>query len=481
MTRVRFAPSPTGYLHVGGARTAIFNWLLARKEGGVFVLRIEDTDRERSKDEHTQRILDGLGWLGIDWDEGPLFQSEGADRHRADALRLLEEGKAYRDFSDPAAVRAEAEVRKWHPSRVAREYAFEMSADQVAVKIEAGDSFAIRFLVPDGETLFTDMVHGEMRFGNEDIDDLVILRADGTPVYNMAVVSDDADAEITHVIRGDDHLSNTPKQVLLCRALGLPEPAFGHVPMILGSDGKRLSKRHGATAVGDYAAEGVLPEAMLNFLSLLGWSPGDDREFMDRAELVEAFTMERVLKASSVFDQDKLAWMNGRHLAAKPAAELVAAVREKLEEQGDVDSSRLADSDWMAGAVEVHLTRSRTVDDLASQLTPFVVTSLDFDEKAVAKHWAKDPSAALQRLQAVLDLLESVDWEHQALDDGLRGLAESLEVGLGKVIHPLRVAVTGRMSSAGIFDVLMLLERDRALSRVRAGIESVTALKKKVS
>jgi glutamyl-tRNA synthetase len=356
-----------------------------------------------------------------------------------------------------------------------------MSADQVAAKIDAGDSFAIRFLVPDGETLFTDMVHGEMRFGNEDIDDLVILRADGTPVYNMAVVSDDADAEITHVIRGDDHLSNTPKQVLLCRALGLPEPAFGHVPMILGSDGKRLSKRHGATAVGDYAAEGVLPEAMLNFLTLLGWSPGDDREFMDRAELVEAFTMERVLKASSVFDQDKLAWMNGRHLAAKPAAELVAAVREKLEEQGDLDSSRLADSDWMAGAVEVHITRSRTVDDLASQLTPFVVTSLDFDEKAVVKHWEKDPSAALQRLQAVLDLLESVDWEHQALDDGLRGLAESLGVGLGKVIHPLRVAVTGRMSSAGIFDVLMLLGRDRALSRVRAGIESVTALKKKVS
>jgi glutamyl-tRNA synthetase len=220
---------------------------------------------------------------------------------------------------------------------------------------------------------------------------------------------------------------------------------------------------------------------MLNFLTLLGWSPGDDREFMDRAELVEAFTMERVLKASSVFDQDKLAWMNGRHLAAKPAAELVAAVREKLEEQGDLDSSRLADSDWMAGAVEVHITRSRTVDDLASQLTPFVVTSLDFDEKAVVKHWEKDPSAALQRLQAVLDLLESVDWEHQALDDGLRGLAESLGVGLGKVIHPLRVAVTGRMSSAGIFDVLMLLGRDRALSRVRAGIESVTALKKKVS
>jgi len=239
--RVRFAPSPTGYLHVGGARTAIFNWLFARHQGGTFVLRIEDTDRERSKDEHTQAILDGLTWLGVDWDEGPHFQSEGVERHRQAAWRLLAEGRAYRDFSDPEAVRAEAEARGMHPSRVARERADAAGPAESERRAEAGEPFAIRFRVPDGETRFVDLVHGEMRFGNDDIDDLVILRGDGTPVYNLAVVSDDAHQGITHVIRGDDHLSNTPKQVLLYRALGLAEPAFGHVPLILGADGKRLS------------------------------------------------------------------------------------------------------------------------------------------------------------------------------------------------------------------------------------------------
>jgi glutamyl-tRNA synthetase len=445
------------------------------------VLRIEDTDRERSKDEHTQAIVDGLGWLGIDWDEGPLFQSQGVDRHRADALRLLDEGKAYRDFADPAAVRAEAEERKWHPSRVAREYAFAMTADELESRVAAGDAHAVRFLVPDGETLITDLVHGEKRFGNDDIDDLVILRGDGTPVYNLAVVSDDADMEITHVIRGDDHLSNTPKQALLYRALGRPEPLFAHVPMILGEDGKRLSKRHGATAVGDYASEGILPEAMFNFLSLLGWSPGDDREFMDRAELIEAFSMERVLKASSVFDVDKLSWINGRHLAAKPTADLVGLVRDRFASLDHRNADRIADDEWMARAVEVHLTRSRTVEDLVAQITPFVVTEVEFEEKAVQKHWAKDPEAAALRLRAALEFIESVEWERQALDDGFRALAERLEMGLGKVIHPLRVATTGRMSSAGIFDVLLLLGRAEAADRVRAGIASVTSLKKMVS
>ena len=293
--RLRFAPSPTGYLHVGGARTAIFNWLVARKEGGVLVLRIEDTDRVRSSEEHTKVILDGLTWLGVDWDEGPFFQSEGIERHRADATRLLEEGKAYRDFTDMAAMRLEAKERGMHPSRVVREKMMDLGAEAAKQRAEAGEPFAIRLLVPDGETVFYDLVHGEMRFGNDDIDDLVILRSDGTPTYNLAVVSDDADMRITHVLRGDDHLSNAPKQVLLYRALGYPEPVFAHVPLILGSDGRKLSKRHGAMAVGDYADEGIVPEAMVNFLALLGWSPGDDRELMNREELLGAFGMERLL------------------------------------------------------------------------------------------------------------------------------------------------------------------------------------------
>ncbi|MDA0312182.1 MAG: glutamate--tRNA ligase [Gemmatimonadetes bacterium] len=481
MVRVRFAPSPTGYLHVGGARTAIFNWLLARRQGGVFVLRVEDTDKERSKPEHTQAILDGLNWLGVDWDEGPIFQSEGVERHRADALRLLAEGKAYRDFSDPASVRAEAEARGWHPSKVAREFAFAMSADEADAKAAAGEPFAVRFLVPDGETLFTDMVHGEMRFGSDDIDDLVILRGDGTPVYNLAVVSDDADMAITHVVRGDDHLSNTPKQVLLYRALGYSEPAFGHVPLILGTDGKRLSKRHGATAVGEYASKGVLPEAMFNFLSLLGWSPGDDREVMQRAELIEAFTMERVLKSSSVFDVDKLAWINGRHLALKPIHETVAAVRTGLTAIPGVDPERLSDDPWMTSLVGLHLVRARTVDDLVDQLTTFVVDEVELEEASVAKHWAKDLDLAYSRLESAAEALRTSEWSEEALEGSLRGLAERLEVGAGKVIHPLRVAITGRMASAGIFEVLVLLGREQSMRRVAAGMRSIACRKKDLS
>lgn len=474
--RVRFAPSPTGYLHVGGARTAIFNWLLAKKHQGVFVLRIEDTDRERSSEEHTQAILNGLGWLGVGWDEGPVFQSEGVERHRRDALRLLAEGKAYRDFSDSAEVRAQAEARGMHPSRVARELADAMGLAEAEERAAAGDAHAVRFRVPDGETRFNDLVHGEMRFGNDDIDDLVILRSDGTPVYNLAVVSDDADMRITHVIRGDDHLSNTPKQVQLYRALGLAEPVFAHVPLILGTDGKRLSKRHGATAVGDYANEGILPEAMFNFLALLGWSPGDDREVMTIEELVEAFSAERILKASSVFDVDKLSWLNGKHLLAKPDVELLTELGDGLEARLGSRPAALEDDAFAALLLEMLKPRVRTVDDLVEQSVPYVTDTFDFEEKAVAKHWAKDPENALKRLEGLQERFADVDWTREGVEGVLRGYAEELGVGAGKVIHPLRVALTGRMASPGIFDVLVLLGRDRCLARVAAGIGRIQGL-----
>jgi len=477
MMRLRFAPSPTGYLHVGGARTAIFNWLLARKEGGVFVLRIEDTDRDRSSEAHTRAILDGLGWLGLDWDEGPHFQSQGVERHRRAALRLLEEGKAYRDFSDPEAVREEAKARSMHPSRVAREKAEALGLEEADRRAAAGEPHAVRFRVPDGETRFVDMIHGEVRFGNDDIDDLVILRSDGTPVYNLAVVSDDAEMGITHVIRGDDHLSNTPKQVLLYRALALPEPKFGHVPLILGPDGKRLSKRHGATAVGDYASEGILADAMLNFLALLGWSPGEDREFMTRDELIEAFSIERVLKKSAVFDADKLSWLNGKHLAARPHDELAAEVRSRLAGAEELDHALLGDEVFMSGVIELLIPRSRTLEDLAQQTIPFVREPVAYEEGAVAKHWAKNSEAALVALTRLRAALENVDpWTQEALEAAVRGVAEALEVGAGRVIHPLRVALVGQSSSPGIFDVLSLLGRARVLSRLDEGMEQVRAL-----
>ena len=289
--RVRFAPSPTGFLHVGGARTALFNWLYAQQMGGVFVLRIEDTDRERSSAEMTQAILDGLQWLGLGWDEGPFHQADGAERHRADVDRLLSGGAAYRCF----CTAEELEARRDAAGKEAEE-AFRYDRTCVALepgesrrRAEAGESFSVRFLIPEGTTEWDDLVHGATRFRNADIEDFVILRTDGTPTYNLAVVSDDLAMGITHVIRGDDHLSNTPKQILLYEALRAPTPTFGHLPMILGPDGKRLSKRHGATAVGEYAGKGILSQALVNFLALLGWNPGDEREIMTLPELISAF------------------------------------------------------------------------------------------------------------------------------------------------------------------------------------------------
>ncbi len=479
--RVRFAPSPTGYLHVGGARTALFNWLLARKEGGVFVLRIEDTDQLRNRDEHVRAILHGLTWLGLDWDEGPFFQSEGVERHKADALRLLVEGKAYRDFSNSEEVKAEAEARGVHPSRVAREKADALGQAESDRRAEVGEPFAVRFRVPDGETRFEDLVHGDMRFANEDIDDLVILRSDGTPVYNLAVVSDDHVMGITHVIRGDDHLSNTPKQALLYRALGYPEPRFGHVPLILGSDGKRLSKRHGATAVGDYESQGILPEAMVNFLAFLGWNPGDEREVMGRDELVEAFTPERILMKGSVFDLEKLAWLNGRHLAAADTARLLPMVRGRLAGARGDAAERVADDAWMFRVVDLLKIRARTVDEIASQAQPYVEDALVFDEDAVAKHWAKDAVGVAERLGAIAGKLRETEWTEAALEEEVRTLAASLGVGAGKLIHPLRVALTGQSASPGIFEVLILLGRERALERVEAALAKVREIHETLS
>ncbi|MGD2067870.1 MAG: glutamate--tRNA ligase [Gemmatimonadota bacterium] len=465
--RVRFAPSPTGYLHVGGARTALFNWLLARKRGGTFVLRIEDTDRERSSEEHTEAILEGMEWLGLDVDEGPLFQGGRVEEHRRDALRLLGEGKAYRDFTDPATLRAEAEEEGIdHPSLLARRKADAMGPDEAEARAAAGEPHAVRFRVPPGETAWDDLVHGPLRFENADLDDLVVLRSDGTPTYNMAVVSDDAGMGITHVVRGDDHLSNTPKQILLYEALGREVPRFGHVPLILGPDGKRLSKRHGATAVSAYADEGILPEAMVNFLALLGWNPGDEREVMTVAELIDAFSMERVLKKSAVFDTEKLEWLNGQHLARRPAEALERLVVERLAAHGVDPRALEGRGEWLRRLIDLLKVRARTVDDLAAQALPFAREELEYEAKAVARHWEKDPAAARDRLSRLRTRLDDGPWEEGALEDRLRALADEMGVGAGKIIHPLRVALTGRQHSPGIFDVLALLGRARSLRRI---------------
>lgn len=475
--RVRFAPSPTGYLHVGGARTALFNWLLARREGGRFLLRIEDTDRNRSSQEMVDAILEGMSWLGLDWDEGPFFQGEGVERHRADALRLLAEGKAYRDFTAPEEL---ARIREEDPdgaTRYPRRQAEALAPGEAEERAAAGEPHAIRFLVPDNRVVeFDDRVHGRTRFPAEAIEDLVILRADGSPTYNLAVVSDDAFMNITLVMRGDDHLSNTPKQVLLYEALGYPVPEFAHLPLILGPDGKRLSKRHGATAVGDYEGQGILPEAMVNFLALLGWSPGTDQEVMSRSELVAAFSLDRVVKKSAVFDAEKLRWLNGQHLNRMDGVALASLVLDHLESglREPAEAAMETDPARFGAILDLLITRARSVDDVAMKLRPYLVEEIAYDAEAVKKHWAKRPDEAAGHLEALRERLQGLEpgeWTEARLEEELRGLAEERGIGAGKLIHPLRVALVGEAVSPGIFEVLVAMGPDRSLARMAAGVQ----------
>ncbi|WP_420129353.1 glutamate--tRNA ligase [Longimicrobium sp.] len=471
--RVRFAPSPTGYLHVGGARTALFNWLIARKLGGVFVLRIEDTDRERSTDASTRTILEGMTWLGLHWDEGPVRQADGLPRHQADARRMLGEGTAYRCFCTQEELAAKRE-------QLQHEYRYDQKcraipAGESDARAAAGEPHTLRFRVPEGVTQWDDIVHGETRFENASLEDFIILRTDGTPIYNMAVVSDDIDMRITHVIRGDDHIPNTPKQILLYQALGAPVPAFGHLPMILGGDGRKLSKRHGATAVGDYAQLGVLPEALFNFLALLGWNPGDEREVMDVEELVQTFSLERINKKSAVFDTEKLFWMNGRYLEKKPAEELLSLVAPLLVAQGLITEAEVETRrGWLLHLLELLKTRARSVKDIPAQARIYLGDEVEYDADSVAKQW-KDPLTA-ERLGAARAALEALEpWTVEAIEPALRAAAEGVGVGFGKVAQPLRVALTGSSASPGIDHVVFLLGREGALRRIDRARERLAA------
>ena len=481
--KLRFAPSPTGYLHMGGARTALFNWLLARRSGGAFLLRIEDTDRSRSRPDHVDAITSGLAWLGLDWDEGPLFQADGRERHRRDALRLLAEGRAYRDFTsqDEFAKAREAAVAAGTGAvtRLSRQLAARVAAAEGERRAASGEPFALRFRVPDGTTAWDDLVHGPTRFDNAEIEDFVILRSDSSPTYNLAVASDDADAKITHVVRGDDHISNTPKQVLLYEALGRPVPAFGHLPMILGADGKRLSKRHGAQAVGSYREEGVLPDAMTNYLALLGWSPGDDQELLSREELVARFSLERVLKKGAVFDPEKLRWLNGKHIAGMETEALAGLLRRRLAREASQpppDSPTPARE--LSPAAFLRLTaalapRSRTMAEMAEGARPYVAPLAGYDPRAARKVWGRNSQVAAETLATLAETLARAPWNDDALEAELRGLAKRLGVGAGKLFQPLRLALTGRSASPGIFDVLAVLGRARSVRRVEAALKAV--------
>ena len=479
MLRVRFAPSPTGYLHIGGARTALFNWLYARRHGGIFVLRIEDTDTERSSWEMVSGIVDGLRWLGLDWDEGPdvggphapYFQSQRIDRARALANQLVSSGCAYYCYCTADSLQqkrqaAEAAGGGWVYDRTC----CGLSADEIAAREAARSPRAIRFKVPPGTTSFTDLVHGPIAFDNGNIEDFVILRSDGQPTYHLSVVADDMDMEITHVIRGDDHISNTPKHVLLFGAFEAAHPQFAHVPLILGPDKKRLSKRHGATSVMEYSRLGYLPEAMVNFLSLLGWSPGDDRELFTRGELIAAFTLEGISGGNAVFNPEKLDWFNQQHIARLPVDELATRVAPMLIAAGLWSADLVTTNrEWFYRLLELVRPRVKKLDQFVEELRPFLQADVEYDQTAVSKHLRK-PEVG-ESLSAFADVVYDIDAFNSAeLETALRRLAESRGIKAAALIHATRVAVTGRAVSPGLFDVLELMGRERVMARVRHAI-----------
>jgi glutamyl-tRNA synthetase len=430
--RVRFAPSPTGYLHVGGARTALFNWLFARRHGGTFILRIEDTDLQRSSWEMVSGILEGLTWLGIDWDEGPeiggphapYFQSERLERHRAAARQLLAKGLAIEDGG------------------------------------------AVRFKVPPGKTTFVDSVHGPIAFDNEHIESFVILRSDAHPTYHLSVVVDDIDMQVTHVVRGDDHISNTPKQVLLYGAFGATPPTFAHVPLIMGPDKKRLSKRHGATSVMEYEKAGYLPEAVFNFLALLGWGTGSDDELFTRDELVTRFNLEGISGGNAVFNTEKLDWFNHQYLLKLGDDELIARLQQRLQTAGYWrDTLATEERDWFVGVLELLKPRAKRLNEFIDQLAPFFVDPADYDPQGVKKHLTADGIAA--HITALRDdFAGTAPFERMALERGLRALADARGLKAATLIHASRLAMTGRMVSPGLFEMLELLGRERVMARL---------------
>ncbi len=471
--RVRFAPSPTGYLHVGGARTALFNWLFARSHRGAMILRVEDTDAERNKPELVQGILDGLQWLGVDWDEGPFYQSQRANLYRDAGSSLLASGHAFLCYC-PAEKYAGGD------------HAVEGAATPTVRRItrcscrdgqpsSADTRPAVRFKVPlGGTTKFMDAVFGEREFSNDDIEDFVLLRSGksgsdfGQSMYQLGAVVDDVDMRITHVIRGADHISNTPKQVLLYRALGAELPIFAHLPLILGADKSRLSKRHGATDVNMYRTEGFLPEAFRNFLALLGWSPGTEEEFLRTDALLEKFSLEGVSRTNGVFDRAKLEWFNTQYLQKLPIEDLLPAVKEALERGGlwKEEWAAGAGHNWFSKTVDLLRPRIRLLPDFCTWSRAFFSDDFPIDPVAIAKFW-KDPKVP-ELLAGLASALEALpEWNHDACDHATRAFAEAAGVKAGLLINATRVAIVGQAVAPPLFDTMVALGQQRVVRRLR--------------
>ncbi len=468
--RVRFAPSPTGELHVGGARTALFNWLFARKHQGVFVLRFEDTDVERNRPELVEPILESLKWLGLEWDEGPYFQSQRLPLYQEHARKLLEEGRAYPCYCTPEELEAKRKQALAEKRTPQYDGTCRHLTPQERERLEAeGRRPALRFVSPkEGTTVVEDVIRGPVEFRNEEIDDFIILRSDGRPTYNFAVVVDDLTMGITHVIRADEHLKNTPKQILIYRALGADLPVFAHVPMVLAKDRTKLSKRHGATAVFEYRERGILPEALVNYLARLGWSYGD-QEIFSREELIEKFSLEGIHPSPAVFDEEKLLWLNHHYIKTgdpKRLGGLVKAFAVQRGFLGDEEAEKIAEARW-ARAVELFRERKRTLVELAEAAVPLLTERVEYDPEAVAKFLTPEKTALLQELGGHLEAVPDAEWTAERLEREIRGWLAQRGRELKEIAQPCRVALTGVTRGPGLFETLELVGKERALKRLR--------------
>ena len=451
----RFAPSPTGYLHVGGARTALYSWLLAKKNGGEFVLRIEDTDIERSTEEAKQAILDGMQWLGLTWDTGPIYQTDRFDRYKVLIQQLLDEGKAYKCFMPAEELDAIREGQKERGEKPRYPGTWRDRTDH-----PEGQPFVIRFKNPlEGKVVIKDHVRGTIEISNTELDDLIIQRSDGTPTYNFCVVVDDWDMGITHVVRGEDHINNTPRQINILEALGAPVPEYAHVSMILGDDGKKLSKRHGAVSVMQYRDDGYLPQAVMNYLVRLGWSHGD-QEIFSQEEMINLFSLDAIGQSASAFNTEKLIWLNQHYIKSMPAEEVAEHAIWHFEQLG-VDVSN---GPALTDVIGVQADRVKTLKELAGISTYFYQDYTDFDEKAAKKHLRPVAKEALALVKEKLLALD--EWSPESIQTAINATAEELEVGMGKVGMPLRVAVTGGGNSPSLDITLNLIPKDKVGERI---------------
>ncbi len=462
--RVRFAPSPTGYLHIGGVRTALFNWLFARREQGTFILRIEDTDQSRSTDEAIQAIIDGMRWVGLDWDQGPFRQMERMELYRQHALQLLDCKQAYWCV----CTAEELDARRQEAQAKGLQQKYDGRCREKGILNPSGDA-ALRFRAPqEGQTVIDDLIKGRVVFDNAVLDDLIILRSNGYPTYNFSVVVDDALMDITHVIRGDDHLTNTPRQVPMFQALGFDVPKFGHLPMIMGPDKTRLSKRHGATSVLAYRDMGYLPEAMINYLVRLGWSFGD-QEIFSMSELVEKFSFEHVQKSAAVFNPDKLLWVNAHHIRHGDPSHIASLLTSFLEQKGYREAIKAAPPGWMERLVIMLRERARTLVEMAAAAEPYMMQEPAMESEAVQKFLTPAMAPILDTLAQRFG--STPNSSKESLEGIFKGVLEETGLKMGQLAQPVRVALTGRAVSPGIFEVIDLLGREAAMMRLRRGVE----------